>query len=112
MESIIIICIIIFFIIAVICSAKLVTKNMMKSDTNIYKVYTVIPVTGKCNEIEYTVRSVLWSDNWNEFSRDKIILALDNCDDNTVTLCRNLCYSYNSVVMCSMENLADEIRKN
>ncbi len=112
MQTVIFCVLLIVFVISICLLFKVVSKSLMSSEKVIYSVYSVIPVRGKCNNIEYTVRSFLWNDNWSNYTQEKIILALDGCDDTTKQICAGLCSQYNQVVMCDINEISQEIKEN
>lgn len=109
MKTLILIVVISLFVISIVCLVKVVSKNFLKSKHNMYKVVSVIPLSGSCKDIEYTVRSVLWGDNWNEYCVHKIVLALQNCDDETELLCKKLTQEYDCVSVCEVTQLSEVI---
>ena len=110
MEAVVFTVVISVFVISLVCLVKVVSKNFLKSKNNVYKVISVIPLKGSCDDVEYTVRSVMWGDNWNEYCVHKIILAMQDCDDETVLLCNKLAQEYDCVTACELSKLSDVIK--
>lgn len=109
MEAVVFTVVISVFVILFVCLVKVVSKNFLKSKNNVYKVISVIPLSGSCEDVEYTVRSVMWGDNWNEYSVHKIILAMQDCDEETLIICNKLTQEYDCVTACELSQLSDVI---
>ena len=51
---------------------------------------TVMPITGRMDDVEYVVRGLLWQKNWSDIkSNGKIILLNLGADDETISVCKN-----------------------
>lgn len=109
MEAVIFTVVISLFVISLVCLIKVISKNFLKSKNNVYKVVSVILLSGSCEDVEYTVRSVMWGDSWNEYCIHKIILAMQDCDDETVLLCNKLTQEYDCVTVCTLSQLPNVI---
>ena len=80
---------IIFFIVVIIEFIKIITKNFLtgKKGTDII---TVLPISGRIEDVEYLIRQLMWKSNWEKTSQKLILLDL-GADDETVGICKNLC---------------------
>ncbi len=105
MQAFIFTVIIVIFVISLVCLVKAISKNFLKSKKSTYKVVSVIPLTGNCEDVEYRVRSVMWGDTWNDTCTHQIILAMSDCDQETKQICGKLSEEYDFVLACNMEDL-------
>ena len=79
----------IFSIIVVIEFTKIITRYFLanKKETDII---TVLPISGRIEDVEYLIRQLMWKSNWEKSSQKLILLDL-GADDETVGICKNLC---------------------
>ena len=73
---------------------KSVTKKILSKNEKSPCVVTIIPVNGNHENVEYTVRSLLWGKNWRKYTGQFILIVIIECDKETIKLCRNVITSY------------------
>lgn len=105
MVYVIISIVVIVFVISIICLVKVVSRNVTRTRKDSYKVISVIPLMGKCDDVEYRVRSVIWGDTWNDICVHKIVLAVGNCDEDTKKICSKLSEEYQCVEVCDIAKI-------
>lgn len=109
MEGLIYSVIVILSVLVIICLVKLLTSAFFFEKNRLLCIFTIIPVKEK-EDIEYTVRSVLWSKNWERYSGQHILLVVSDCDDETKEICEKLCDEYEPVSMCRPDELEGIIK--
>ena len=67
MEALIYSIVIVISVLLIICLVKVITSAFLYKKKTILTMFTLVPVTAKEEDIEYTVRSLLWSSNWESF---------------------------------------------
>ncbi len=78
-------------IFAIIEITRAIMQYILFSKEHTDDIITVVPVTGKINDIEFIVRNLVWRSNWNsEDSTAKIILLDLGADEDAVNICRKL----------------------
>jgi hypothetical protein len=106
MEALIYSVVITLSVLAIICLVKFLTAMFFKKQGKLLCMFTIVPIKGNTQDIEYTIRSLLWRENWENYTGQRIILVLIDCDEETTKLCQKLCEEYEPVCICS----PDEIR--
>lgn len=101
--------IIIGSVIAIITLIKNTVLSRLYDANDLASYFTVVPVSQSNNSIEYVVKSILWHQNWEKCNGQRIILVIDNCDVETVDICKKLEEQYSSVLLCYSEQIANII---
>ncbi len=94
-------------VLAVICVIKFLCAVFFENKAKLLCFFTLVPVYDNDEDIEYTIRSILWSRNWERNTNQHIILVMKNCEKEIVELCEKICEEYEPVSMCSPEQLAE-----
>ncbi len=110
MEPLIYSIIIIGSVLLIVCLIKLITTAFLTKRVRMSCIVTLIPVSGKMDDIEFTVRSILWSKNWDNYISYNILLVTLDCPDETYKICEKLCEEYEPVNMCKPSELESFIK--
>jgi len=105
MEAAIFSAILLVAILFIICIVKIVSKGFLFKNGELSCFITLIPVNGKNEEIEYTVRSLLWDKAWGKYTGQYILLVLIDCDAETYKICEKLSEEFESVSFCKSSEL-------
>lgn len=109
MEALLYSIVIVVSVLLIICLIKVITSAFLNKKKTILTMFTIVPVKAKDEDIEYTVRSLLWSSNWESLIGNRIILVLTECDEETIKLCNKLSEEYEPVITCYPEELKNLI---
>lgn len=96
-------------VIFIVTAVKAITAYLLpKKDVGLCLV-TIIPISGNNENIEYTVRKLLWNNNLGKCAGQHILLVLINADEETYKICEKLCEEYQSVTLCNSCDLESVI---
>ena len=106
MDAIIYTTIILVSVLAIICLVKFLSSIFFEKRNEMLCFFTLIPVSDLDEDIEYTVRSIIWSRSWEWNQNQHIILVLKNCSEETIAICEKICQEYEPVSMCLPDQLS------
>lgn len=85
--SILIIC----SIIAIIEFTEILTNCFLKNKKE-QRIITILPIRGRMEDVEYSIRQLLWKNKWINDSNFKYLILLDlGADDETASICNSIC---------------------
>jgi len=97
-------------VLLIICFVKIFANNFLLKKGEMACCITLIPVNKKSEQIEYTVRSLLWSESWGKHSGQCILLVLIEFDEEIIEICKKLCEEYSPVFFCNLNELEGYIK--
>ncbi len=112
MDNIAYILILSLSMVTLVCAWNFIVNNVLNKPDKQMCIFTIIPVTVSDMDIEYTVKRMMWSKNWEEEINQYIILVTMNCKEEVLQVCNILCDEYEPVIMCNPEQLVDVVKSH
>lgn len=73
---------------------------------------TVMPISGRIDDVEYIVRGLMWKKNWTDDNIPEKIILLDlGADDETVSICKSLAEDNELIEFYSPQELENYLKK-
>lgn len=111
MDSVIFSLILIGCIFAVVEIVRQISHYILSSRKNISSI-TVMPVSGRMDDVEYVVRGLLWQKNWSELKNYGKIILLDlGADDETVRICQSFAEENELIEFFTPSELENYLKK-
>ena len=110
MENIMFAAAIVVLTLAAVCFIKAITNYLLSVKKEPLYALTLLPVNENSQDIEFTVRNILWSKGWDRISDQEVLLVLGECSDETKAICYKLSEEYAAVDVCTCSELQSVMR--
>ncbi len=110
MENIFFALAIVVLTIAAVYLVRAFANFLLQKRKNPLFALTVLPVRKESEDIEYTVRNIVWSSSWDRITNQELLLVVfSDCTDETMKICEKLSEQYAVVSFCFEDELPDFI---